>query len=114
MDIEKYRKGLLTYLKNRGDWIETDEMLVDELIFNIQLGEKAKQDILDEGYKVNVVRDPKKEPYYQVNTAVTVFQVAEKHINTLYSKLSLSPQDRAKLKLEARDEKDELDILLDE
>lgn len=113
--MKNLKKELINYLKSRGGYVEGDEVLVDELVFNINLANEAKEDIKVNGYQTNVTRNPNKDPYYQLNRSVNVYQIALKHINTLYSKLGLSPKDRIMLKLnEAVDIDDELDRILDE
>lgn len=112
MNLDIFKKDLIKYLKDRGDWVFSDEILIDELIFSIQLLKKTQKDVVKEGYRVDVSRKPGKLPYYQINTAVIGNQMAQKRIDVLYTKLSLSPQDRFKMKIEVAEKADELDKII--
>ena len=42
----------------------SDEVLIDELIFNFEMLKMAKAGLNNEGLIINTVRNPEKDPYY--------------------------------------------------
>ena len=97
------------YLIDQQLWHDSDEILLDEIIFNIEMLELAKEDIRENGIQLDITRDPDKEPFYQKNRAVDVYQQALKNVQALYRQLILSPSERQKLKLELSKGADEFD-----
>lgn len=88
-----------------------DDILLDELVYNIKILDDTKADIKDRGLHVNVVKDPSKPPYYQQNPSVNTYLSTVKNVANLLTKLAITPQERAKL--EVSDYKgDPLDQLL--
>lgn len=86
------KKKLLEYLENT-DFLEVDDYLVDELLFNQLLIKQAKKDIKDKGLLINVSSNPDKE-YYQTNQAVTIYNNSLQNILKISRKLGLSAADR--------------------
>ena len=72
----------------------SDEALIDELIFNFKMLKQAKVGLDTEGLIINTVRNPEKDPYYQKSPYFGIYDTALKNINTLYSKLNISPFER--------------------
>jgi len=103
------KKIITDYLKDKDLYHESDEILVDELVFNIDLAKEAKEDIKANGIEVNITRDPKKEPYYIKNKSIDIYQQALKNLQGLFRQLALSPSERQKLKIELSSKKDEFD-----
>lgn len=101
----KIRKELIDYLKDKGVYEETDEFQVDELMFNLRLADDAKEDIVENGLKAGERQD-------RVNPSVNVYMSCIKNINTLATKLGITVQERAKLKLTS-ETVDELDSILE-
>jgi len=106
MDLKETIKQ---YLVDQQLWHESDEILLDEIIFNVEMLNMAKEDIRLNGIQLDITRDPDKEPFYQKNRAVDVYQQALKNIQGLYRQLILSPSERQKLKLELSKGEDEFD-----
>jgi len=106
MDLKETIKG---YLVEQLLWHASDEILLDEIMFNIEVLEIAKEDIRENGIQIDVTRDPDKEPFYQKNRAVDVYQQALKNVQALYRQLILSPSERQKMKLELSKGDDEFD-----
>ena len=89
------------FLVDKGQYEKIDNSLLDEYIFNLYLCDTAKEDILINGLTVNVVRNPDKDPLYQTNQAVTVYQNAIKNVNAILTKLGITIQERNKLKFQS-------------
>ena len=108
------KKSILDYLQSRELYHESDELLIDELLYNIKLAKLAKQDIEENGLQMNITRDPNRDPYYVKNQSVNTYQQCLKNIQSLFRQLSLSPNERQKLKIELALRKDEFDEIFDE
>ena len=78
----------------------TDDILIDELLYNIKLADDAKRDIKKSGFKMNVVKDPNKDPHYQQNPSVSTYIATTKNISSLLTKLGMTAQERLKLEIE--------------
>lgn len=107
------KETILDYLKQRDLFHETDEVLIEELLYNIKLSKLAKKDIDSQGIQVNITVDPNKNPYWVKNQAVNIYQESLNRIQSLYRQLSLSPNERQKLKIELSNKKDEFDEVFD-
>lgn len=93
----------------------TDDILIDELLYNIKLADEAKRDIKKVGFKMNVVKDPKKDPHYQQNPSVSTYIATTKNISSLLTKLGMTAQERTKLEIDgAKGDGDPLKLLLTE
>lgn len=104
---------ILKTLKDSQVYDPTDDILIDELLYNIKLSDDAKKDIKKYGFKQNVVKDPKKDPYYQANPSVSTYIQTSKNIAALLTKLGITPQERIKLEIESKEE-DQLKLLLEQ
>jgi len=71
----------------------SDEPLIDELIYNFKMLQRAKDGLESEGLIINVSRGDT-DPYYQKNPLFSVYDTCLKNINALYTKLNISPLDR--------------------
>jgi len=60
------------------------------------------------GIQINVRKDKHDEPFYNLNQSVAVINQCLKQIQSLYTKLGITPQERSKLKL--IDKKIEFDL----
>jgi len=107
------KESIKAYLIDQQLWHESDEILLEEIIFNREVLEIAKEDIRENGIQIDITRDPDKEPFYQKNRAVDVYQQALKNIQALFRQLILSPSERQKLKLELSKGADEFDKIFD-
>lgn len=96
-------------LEDRKVYDPSDELLIDELLFNIKISDDAKRDIQERGYQINVVRDRLKLPYFQQNTSVSTYLQAVKSIGNILTKLGITVQERTSLKITP----DEPDLLGD-
>ena len=72
---------------------ESDQPLIDELIYNFKMLERAKIGIEEQGLMINIAREDN-PPYYQKNPLFSVYDTCLKNINALYTKLNVSPIDR--------------------
>ncbi|SKC53566.1 hypothetical protein [Ohtaekwangia koreensis] len=85
--VKNIKSGVIKLLKKKKQYDkETDDMLIDSLIFNLKLIEDSKADILTRGTMVNI---GKEVPYYQVNFSVGVFHNAVKSINQILKQLGI-------------------------
>lgn len=111
MNIEKKYKTkynqIKKLLKKKNLYENTDETLIQELIYWMKLSDEAKENINQFGIVVNVVRDPMKDALYQTNQAVSILKEASTKIAALYTKLSINPQERIKIKEENIDDNNE-------
>jgi P27 family predicted phage terminase small subunit len=103
------RKLINNYLTDKGIIEKVDSTLINELIFNYKVADMAKQNIVKNGVMINVVRDPTKEPLYQVNGACNVYNTSLKTVMTILTKLSITPQERNKLGLVSKAEKSDFE-----
>ena len=115
--MDKYdtlKHKIVKYLKDRKAYDSVDVTLIDELVFNMELCDKAKEDIRERGIQVDISKPSEDRVYMQVNQSVTIYNGALKMITAISTKLGLTVLDRTKLKLKAKEGKSELDKLLDD
>tara|TARA_R110000744_G_scaffold328078_1_gene433779 strand:+ start:342 stop:713 length:372 start_codon:yes stop_codon:yes gene_type:complete len=96
-DQKKIRSQITKYFKDSNTQESFDSILVDELLFQLELIADAKEEIRTKGQSINVSKDPNK-PYYQVNPSIGIYQTAIKSLNSILTKLALTPQERNKIK----------------
>jgi P27 family predicted phage terminase small subunit len=92
------KKNIVEYIKGKGIYDDVDIMMVDELIFNMEMVKTCKKNIKEYGVTMNISKDPQK-PYFQVSPNVTTYNSCIKNIMNLSRKLALSPLDRQNLKI---------------
>jgi len=97
------------YLIEQGLYHESDDILLKEMEFNLEMMETCKEDIRENGVKLDITRNPDKESYLIKNKAVDVYQMALKNVQSIFRSLILSPSERQKLKLELLKGVDEFD-----
>lgn len=107
---------IITYLKDFGDYQETDDIFIDELVFNIRILQQCRQE-MDKGNKLdlcdNITRNQHKNSFLQRNRLLTIYSQALKDCLTLCRELALSPVSRKKLKLLLQNEPDKFGELFD-
>jgi P27 family predicted phage terminase small subunit len=94
---KKISSDILDSLRSKGLFENSDQILIDELLYQQFLISEAKKSIKANGILVNVRADG--VPLLQVNQAVSVYRDAVKSLITLCTKLGITPQERSKLKL---------------
>lgn len=105
-------KEIMQYLDCLGVADNTNSVLVEELVFNIYIADQAKLDITTRGVMVSTRITPEgEEPILKTNPALAIYTNAVRTVQALSSKLGMSPQERKKLNLKAK-ERDELDDIL--
>lgn len=104
------KKSIIQLMNDKDIYENTDEFVIDELIYNLHISSEAKSNIQTYGIMVNVIRDPEAPPLYQTNQAVSIYNQAIKAVVTLCTKLSINSQERSKLNLVKKDN-DQLDFL---
>ena len=110
MSQKDIRESIVTFLQSKGNYQDSDSVLIDELLFNIYLIKEAKKDIRERGMILNAARkenaagiqtgDDKK------NKSLEIYIQANKEVKQLYTQLGISPQERIKLKIELAKEED--------
>ena len=91
-------------LEEKGIYDPADDIILNELIYNIKIIDDCKQDIKKRGYQINTVKDKNKEPYYQANPSVSTYIKSVQVLSNLLTKLGITPQERAKLDLEKKED----------
>jgi P27 family predicted phage terminase small subunit len=99
MNSKTFKKDLVKILKSKNNYEKTDDLLIDELLFHISLLSDAKQDVIDNGFMINVRKDPDAPPLFNQNQSVSVVFQATKQVQSLIRQLGLSPADRLKLRI---------------
>lgn len=94
------KKQIIEYLKNKNIYDDCDVMLVDELIFNLQMIKNCKKEIKDKGVLIDIARSDADREYWQQNPAIAVYNKSVKNLLDITRKLSLSPLDRSALKID--------------
>ena len=107
----RIKNVILKSLNDSQVYDPTDDILIDELLYNIKLSDDAKRDIKKYGFKMNVVKDPKRDPHYQQNPSVGTYIATTKNISSLLTKLGITVQERQKLEIETKGE-DQLSLLI--
>jgi P27 family predicted phage terminase small subunit len=99
------KEAILQYLKEKKLHEGVDTFLIDEFLYQFQLMEQAKEQVVSLGILVDVSSDPNKE-VLQKNQAISIYESALKSALQICSKLGISPLDRKKLMVEKIEEKD--------
>ena len=107
----KIRNQVKKYLKGTGSYETIDDVLIEELIFNVELSDIAKKDIKENGLQ-QLMTSNKGHEYYQVNSAVAVYQGAVKQITAIGTKLGITVLNRTQLGLMIADSDDDLDEIM--
>ena len=95
------KEQIIEFLKGQNMYEGVDETIIDELIKNINIASEAL-DEMGSNYTIESVTAAGSST--KVNPLFTVYNAALKNIQTLSTKLGLTPQDRAKLKLVKEDD----------
>lgn len=95
------KKQIIEYLQEKNIYQDVDVMLVDELLFNLQMIKNCKKEIKDKGVLIDIARPDADREYYQQNPAIAVYNKSVKNLLDITRKLSLSPVDRSILKIDA-------------
>lgn len=90
------------FLQEQNTYEETDEIIIKELIYNIELAQVCKDEIEVAGTTIESVTAAGSST--KVNPSFTVYNAALKNITLLCTKLGITPQDRAKLKIKKEDD----------
>lgn len=103
MSGKKIKDIIIEYLDSKGNYNMSDDVLIDELVFNVKLMAECKSGIKEDGYKINITQNPDKEPYWTKSQDVLVYYMALKEVKSLFSTLGITPKDRIKLQLEIKE-----------
>jgi len=103
MSGKKIREIIISYLSGKGNYQMSDDLLIDEVVFNVQVMNNCKFNIRAEGYKINITQNPEKEPYWVKSQDVLVYYMALKEIKGLFQQLGITPKDRIRLQLDMKE-----------
>jgi len=103
MSGKQIKEIIIAYLTERGNYSMSDDILIDEIVFNMNLMKQCKNDIKEEGYKLNITQNPDKEPYWTKNQSTIIYFMALKEIKTLFQTMGITPRERIKLQLEMKE-----------
>jgi hypothetical protein len=113
MDAKKFKKGLIKLLKEKNIYEkDSDDILIDELVYQLELNELAKQDVLARGIQINVRQQG--EPFYNLNQSIAVINQCTKNIQSILNNLGITAKERSKLKLLDKKEEFNLNEFLNE
>lgn len=110
------KESLIEKLKIENCYYESDEVIIDQIIFNIEMMNEAQTDLRERGLLINMTRNPDREPYICPNPASTQYDSKLKNLMSLLNSLGLSKQGK-KIILDIANkapDKDALDIILAE
>lgn len=101
------KADLVKLLKSKNQYCkETDDQLINQIVFNLKLIEDSQADIAKRGVLVDISKTS--EPYMQINFAISIYHNAIKSNNTLLKQLGLE-----KVKLESDPKQDAEQALQD-
>lgn len=106
-----FKEKFKEYLLSKKQFEEIDDSSLDEIEFNLQVIQQCKDDIDQNGYKVNISTQANGVPYYNKNISWTVYNEALKNLNVLLISLGLTLKERQKLKM-AAEEPDRFDEIM--
>ncbi len=95
--------SIINDLKNSKNWKESDQLLIDELKFNLEILEKAKEELLENELVTDITRKAGKKPYFHRSSYIAVYKDHFSHLMRLISALTASPKERVKTKKELRE-----------
>lgn len=101
----RIRKEIIDLLKSKGQWEKVDRQIIEEISYNFELIDQAKEDLRTTGLKINI-RNEGEAPYYQPNPSINTYYTSVKLISALFSKLGITVLERNKLKSAAPEEDD--------
>ena len=117
MDSTAIKETVIEFLKDKNTYEIVDEVLIDELTFNYELMQQAKNEMTNEDgtYELlsDITRDPDKEAFFQKNRLLDIYNVAFKNLKDIYIKLGLTVQERVRLKLALMESVDEFGDIFD-
>jgi len=100
---------IVEHLIKKGSYDpDVDDYMIIELIENIQLSKQCLDQIKDEGV-VSYYYTTKGDRLSKMNPIVGIYQMFQRNINQLSSKLGINRSDRLKLKLVEEQSTDEFD-----
>mgnify|MGYP001767484820 CR=1 FL=1 len=103
MKIEVYKKAIIVFLESRDNFADIDEFLIDELVFNMNMLMKAREDLEMKGLTETGRFGSK------LTAEFIAYQMLQKEVKAAWSILGISPKDRMKLRLEVAEKEDEFD-----
>ena len=93
--MELNKKRLITYLKKKNLYERNvDDILIDELFYNIDLANQSRNDINARGIIVPI---NKEKTLFNTNPSVNIYNTAVKNILNLSRKIGLSARDRKEI-----------------
>jgi hypothetical protein len=84
--LQRLRVTIVAQLRARNSYEESDDALIDELLFQYRLMNEAKADIALRGIQINVRVEG--EPLFQKNHSVSVVEKCVRTIQSIFSSAS--------------------------
>ena len=107
----KLRERILEHLKSKGTFDEkVDEMMLDDLLENLEFTKKIFKELRTEGSVIEYTMG-NGHIITKLNPKMNAYQMMQKNVFQLCSKLGINRNDRLKLKLIEKQEKDEFEKL---
>ena len=88
------KESLIGKLKEENCYYESDAVIIDQIIFNIEMMNEAQKDLKERGLIINVVRDPNQPAYFQPNPSSNQYDSKLKNLISLLNSLGLSKQGK--------------------
>jgi hypothetical protein len=86
-EVKKLKTALIKELRTRGTYQkETDDILIDTLLFNLELIREAKIEIQSRGQMGDIGNN---KQFYQINFSVSILHNAVKSVNSILKQLGL-------------------------
>lgn len=109
----KIKTTIEDFLKKDDNYSETDDMLIEELLFNWLTMQAAKKDIKKRGIILNKDREVDENGNQRgddkKNKSFEIYLQCNKELKDIFVKLSITPQERSKLKIEITKKIDEFE-----
>jgi hypothetical protein len=110
-DAEAVKQVVIDLLKKQNMFEQADMTLLDELVYQIQMLNEAKIDIVTRGQMVNL-RKSEDDPFWQINFSVSIVQKSTKIIQSIYRQLGIDVVSR--MKKEGKETINKQDVALQE
>lgn len=110
--MKSLKARIIEHLENRGTYDpEVDDDMIDDLIMNTEFGKEIFKKLKEEG-PVMRYHTTSGSILSKINPLMNAYQMTQRNVFQLASKLGINRSDRLKLKIVEQKEKDELDNLL--
>lgn len=95
MTNTELKETIINYLKDKGNWRESDIEIINQIFYNKYLIGQAKIQIRRHGIIQTTIKGELRK-----NPAVAIWKQASNDISNIFNALSITPSIRRKLKLD--------------